>query len=201
MEMAYKALKESQENLHDLAAEMIETHLQDFLLSDIRLEEKELQAEYSDEIENNAKSAALSKVFGKLWKLDEKTTLGKNSVLNNLPADMKAQILQAFNGMLFRINPAGLLIFNLGHEDSRAVYSINSESGDNVEIEMLPFGRSSSKELNLICSESSVALCGLGTDSAALDLYFSSCNFNELSDKIQKNYKEKEASGLMDFLN
>jgi hypothetical protein len=46
-----------------------------------------------------------------------------------------------------------------------------------------------------------VALCGLGTDSAALDLYFSSGNFNDLSDKIQKNYKEKEASGLMDFLN
>jgi tetratricopeptide (TPR) repeat protein len=201
MEMAYKALKESQENLHDLAAEMIEIHLQDFLISDIRLEEKELQAEYSEEIENNSKSAALSKVFGKLWKLDEKTTLGKNSVLNKLPADMKAQILQAFNGMLFRINPAGMLIFNLGQEDSRAVYSINSETGDKVEIEMLPFGRSSTKEMNLICSESSVALCGLGTDNADLDLYFSSCNFNELSDKIQKNYKEKEASGLMDFLN
>jgi tetratricopeptide (TPR) repeat protein len=201
MEMAYKALKESQENLHDLAAEMIEIHLQDFLLSDIRLVEKELQAEYSDEIENNAKSAALSKVFGKLWKLDEKTTLEKNSVLNKLPANMKAQILQAFNGMLFRISPSGLLIFNLGQEDSRAVYSINSESGDNVEIEMLPFGRSSTKELNLICAENSVALCGLGTDSAALDLYFSSGNFNDLSDKIQKNYKEKEASGLMDFLN
>ncbi len=201
MEMAYKALKESQENLHDLAAEMIEIHLQDYLLSDIRLVEKELQAEYSDEIENNAKSEVLSKVFGKLWKLDEKTTLGKNSVLNKLPADMKAQILQAFNGMLFRISPAGLLIFNLGQEDSRAVYSTNSESGDNVEIEMLPFGRSSTKELNLICAENSVALCGLGTDSAALDLYFSSCNFNDLSDKIQKNYREKEASGLMDFLN
>jgi len=201
MEMAYKALKESQENLHDLASEMIETHLQDYLISDIRLEEKELQAEYGDEIENNAKSAALSKVFGKLWKLDEKTTLGKNSVLNKLPAEMKAQILKAFNGMLFRISSAGLLIFNLDQEDSRAVYSINSESGDNVEIEMLPFGRSSSKEMNLVCSENSVALCGLGTDSAALDLYFSSCNFNDLPDKIQQNYKEKEAAGLMEFLN
>lgn len=200
MEMAYKALKESQDNLHELAEEMIEIHLQDYLLSDKRLAEKELQAEYSDEIENNSRSASLSKVFGKLWKLDEKTTLDKNSVLAKLPADMKDQIIQAFKGMLFRISPAGLLIFNLGQEDSRAVYSINSESDDNVEIEMLPFGRSSSKELNLICTENSLALCGLGTENASLDFHFSSCNFNELPDKIQQNYKEKEAAGSMEFL-
>jgi tetratricopeptide (TPR) repeat protein len=199
MEMAYKALKESDDNLHDMAEEMINTHLKQFVLSETRLAEKELQAEFADEIAENANSAALSKAFGKLWRLDEKTTLDKNTVLGSLPAEMKSQILQAFKGMLLRISPSGLLIFNLGQEDTRAVYSINSELGDELNLETYPFGRSSS-ELNLKCLDNSIALCGIGSKNSALDLYFLSCNFNELPDKIQQNYKEKEAAGTMDFL-
>jgi tetratricopeptide (TPR) repeat protein len=200
LEMAFKALKEADENLHDLADDMIQTHLKQYLLSDTRLAEKELQAEYEDEIENNAKSPALSKAFGKLWKLDEKKTLDSNSILGQLPAEMKETILQAFKGMLLRISPAGFLIFNLGQDDTRAVYSINSENGENIDIEMLPFGRSSTKEMSFKASDSYFALCGIGSDSAAMDLYFSSCNFNELPEKMQQNYKEKEAAGNMDFL-
>lgn len=200
MEMAYKALKESEANLHDLAEEMIETHLQQYLLSDIRLAEKELQSDYSDEIENNAKSTALAKAFGKLWKLDEKTTIDKNAVLSKLPAEMKSQIIEAFKGMLLKISPSGLLIFNLGQEDTRAVYSILSEADAKVQLEILQFGLNETKELSLNCAEKSLALCGIGTEKAALDLYFNSCNFIELPEKMKQNYKEKEAAGSMEFL-
>jgi hypothetical protein len=61
-------------------------------------------------------------------------------------------------------------------------------------------GRSSTKDMSFKASDSYFALCGIGSDNAAMDLYFSSCNFNELPEKMQQNYKEKEAAGNMDFL-
>jgi hypothetical protein len=54
--------------------------------------------------------------------------------------------------------------------------------------------------MSLNCTEKSLALCGIGTEKAALALYFNSCNFIELPEKMKQNYKEKEAAGSMEFL-
>ncbi len=200
LQLAYNALKEAEENLHDKAEDMIQQHCQKFIKTDGRLQERELQAEYEDEIANNANSATLKTAFGKLWKLDEKTTVDKNALLGQLPAEMKTQILEAFKGMLVKISARGFLIFNLDQEDTRAVYSINSESGETVTVEVFPFGRSSTNEMTFKVSDKHFTLCGVGSGKSTLDLYFVPCNMTELSATIQKNFKEKEADGGMDFL-
>jgi len=200
LELAYKALKEADANLHERAEELIQAHCQKFLVSDARLLELELLAEYKDEIAKNAQSPALKNAFGKLWKLEQKSTTDKNAILGQLPAEMRSTLLEAFKGMLVQITARGFLIFNLGQEDTRAVYSIDSESGDTVQVQTLPFGRSVAQEMSFKANDKHFVLCGIGSGKALLDLYFVPSNMAELPAAVQKNYKEKEDKGGMAFL-
>jgi tetratricopeptide (TPR) repeat protein len=199
-ELAYEMLKEAENNFHENAEDMILTHCQEFLQSDNKSMEKDLMENYADEFVNNEKSVTLKNAFGKLWKLDEKKTIDNNEVLNNLPSEMRVKILETFKSMLVRISPKGVYIFNLGQDDSRALYSIEEESGDKVTIQMLRFDSSESQAMDIQCGDNYLIICNLGGSRTNLNLHFISSNLREQSEPVQKNYKEKESAGSMDFL-
>ncbi len=200
MEAAYFALKEADENLHEKAEELMLLHCKKYMKADARLAEKDLMEEYEDEFPLNAQSPALQKAFGKIWKLDEKATAQKNEILGQLPPEMKNILLKAFQGMLVYLSPKGLLIFNAGKEDTRALYSIDTETGNKVTVEMLPLGRAVTQNLDIVTSDNQLALCGIGGSEAAIDLYFSPSSLAALPEAMRNEWKLKEEKGIMEFL-
>lgn len=199
LEAAFEAFKEADANLHERAEEMIERHCKKFLQADARAQELELIAEYEDEFPTNAASPTLQKAFGKLWKLDDKATAQKNTILAKLPPEMKDPLLKVFQGMLVYITERGLFIFNAGQDATRALYSIESENGNKVSVETLPFGRTP-QSMSFQVTDSHFVLCGIGSDKAALDLYFASAAVDKLPDSMRKQLKAQQAAGDMEFL-
>ena len=199
LEAAFNALKEADDNLHERAEEMMERHCKKFMQADARADELELIAEYEDEFPNNAASATLQKAFGKIWKLDEKTTTTKNAILGQLPAPMKETLLKAFQGMLVTLSKQGLYIFNAGQEATRALYSIESEAANKVEVLTHPFGRTP-QAMTLEVNDTHFVLCGIGGGKAALDLYFSAATEDSLPAALQKEWKDKKSAGDLNFL-
>jgi tetratricopeptide (TPR) repeat protein len=200
LESAYEALQEADDNLHERAEEMLHLHCAQFMAANKRAAELELMAEYEDEFENNAASPTLKQAFGKLWKLDEKATQDKNAILAELPAEMKTVLLEAFQTMMVNISPQGLLIFNYKKEDTRALYSIESEAANQVEVQTQPFESGAAETLSFKVSGDHFVLCGIGEGDASLDLYFKATTAASLPANIKADYQAKQADGKMEFL-
>lgn len=200
LESAFEAFKEADDNLHERAEEMMKLHCAKFMAADKRAAELELMAEYEDEFEKNAASPTLKQAFAKLWKLDEKTTQDKNAILAELPDEMKTVLLEVFKSMLVNISPQGLLIFNYQKEDTRALYSIEKEGSNEVEVQTQPFESGAAESLTFKVSGSHFVLCGIGEGDASLDLYFKATSADSLAPNIKKDYQSKQADGKMEFL-
>ena len=112
---------------------------------------------------------------------------------------MKETLLKAFQGMLVTLSKQGLYIFNAGQEATRALYSIESEAANKVEVLTHPFGRTP-QAMTLEVNDTHFVLCGIGGGKAALDLYFSAATEDSLPAALQKEWKDKKSAGDLNFL-
>lgn len=123
---AYKLLKAAKQLGDAHAAKYIETHFKDYL-NNLKNGILDKQA---PAISENAKSALLAKLSGKLWKFKDL----KSKKMEVYDAKLQAQIKASLGVLSLVFTEKGVVFMNQGDGDA-LTYKINTETADNAKME------------------------------------------------------------------
>lgn len=160
--------------------------------------EKELEAEFADAFEENAKSSFLKQLFGKFWRIDKDKTVENAPALQKIPEKMKAMVMTTLEQLAFTISEKGLFFVNPFKDDIRAFYRIKEEHENGLTISGKPINGKPPKDIQMSLENSQLVLSGLSPDGTKF--YFNAKAPDEMDENDKANFKEKMKDMAMEFL-
>ncbi len=199
IQKAYEAWKEADVRFHLKAAELIEEHCQEQIAAELKAKEGVLLSEMQDDFDQNAQSKVLSNLFGKLWKVDWKNTIGANDIFKQIPSDIEKQLKGLLENIVLVMTPNGMFVYNGKGDSVRMVYKIDSEKDSTVVVSGIPLDGKSKRIFNLDVS-SGLVLSGFGDADADIPLCMSECNTSDLAKVTLDGFKKNINEGQLDFM-
>lgn len=199
LDAAYNAWLQADENFHPEAAEMIETYCKEQAAREAAALEDSLTFQFEDTFAENANSAFIQAIRGKLWKFDQKATTQNNDVFSELPADVRSAVLDAFTKMVLVISDRGLLLLNPDQEDYRAYYRIDGEHGGRLTIAAQPLTGKVERIFRLRKNGANLCLDGFAED-VEFELQFAETTPAALGSKEKAAFQKRQNDGSLAFL-
>lgn len=160
--------------------------------------EKELEAEFADAFEENAKSPFLKQLFGKFWRIDKDKTVENAPALQKIPEKMREMVMTTLEQLAFTISDKGLFFINPFKDDIRAFYRIKEEHENRLTISGKPINGKPPKDIQMSLETNQLVLSGLSPDGTKF--YFNAKAPDEMDEKDKANFKEKMKDMAMEFL-
>ncbi len=160
--------------------------------------EKELEAEFADAFEENAKSPFLQQIFGKFWRINKDKTVENAPTLQKIPEKMREMLMATLGQLAFTISNKGLFFINPIKEDIRAFYRILEEDEKGVTISGKPMNGKAPKDIQMSLEQDQLVLSGLSPDGTKF--YFNATQAADMDEEDKAQFKEKMKSMAMEFL-
>ncbi|MCH2043113.1 MAG: tetratricopeptide repeat protein [Saprospiraceae bacterium] len=200
LEEAYKAWVTASESFHMKADEMINLHCKELLEAEMKEGENEMIEAYAEAFEQNKNNAVLQKMFAKIWKVDLNVTTKKNKMLADLPADIKDVLMTAFENLMLILTHRGFIIFNPGHDHTRALYRIEKAAAAAVRISGQPLNQGKPQNLDLGVQSGYLIMGGLGGPKMSLKLFLKEADSKTLAVNHRKELQDFFADEQTQYL-
>lgn len=200
LEEAYKAWTTASENFHLKADEMINLYCKELLEAEMKEGENEIIEAYAEAFEENKNNAVLQKMFAKIWKVDLNVTTKKNKMLAELPAEIKDVLMTAFENLMLIVTHRGFIIFNPGHDHTRALYRIAKAAPAAVRISGQPLNQGKPQNLDLGVQSGYLIMGGLGGPKMSLKLFLKEADSKTLAANHRKELKDFFADEQTQYL-
>ena len=198
-ENAFETLRQAREKGSLEADFFIKEHYPEEALKEQLGQENEYLEAWGEAFAKNRQSPNLQKIAGQWWSSDVKKTLASNKMFGEMPPELREVFSGVFEKMLLYLNPQGIVIINPEGGDTRAVYRIEQEAGNKVDIFMEAIGGGNDAELSLAIEGSYLVLQNFGPKEALMNIYLQAKagGLNAVESKLVEGRKNK---GLLDYL-
>lgn len=200
LEAAFRSWRKASDIFHLEAEACIEKYCQAFFAAELKEKETAILGNMQADFDNNKKSKILANFFGKVWKVDIKTTSSKNEMFAQMPAKMEKQIMGLLENICLGIVAQGVVVLNPGQESVRMVYNIKEENAKAVTINGTPLNGTMKREFTLTPAGNHLILRGFGDEDADIDLYMEAVASDKLTKPAKDDFKKLADKGELDFM-